>query len=209
MLPLVMDLARLRLALIGDGDAAVRRLAWLDEAQAADLTVFSAAPVAALAQAAGARLTRHLPTARDFAGLHLVFIADVAEPARADLAAQARLSGAIVHAEDAPALTDIHAPAVLRRGDLTIAVSTAGAAPGLAAEIRSFLGTLFGPEWHERVRAMGELRQHWRAAGEQAGAIRRLTAAQLARYGWLKQTTPPVANDHDKAINERGDGSCP
>ncbi len=209
MLPLVIDLARLRLALIGRGDAAMRRLASLDEAGAVDLIVFSTDPESALAEAAGARLQRRQPTAEDFAGLHVVFVADVPEPERTMLVDRARQAGAIVHAEDAPTLTDIHAPSVLRRGDLTIAVSTGGKAPGLAVEIRAFLGTIFGPEWSERVRAMAALRQRWRAAGEQAGAVGRLTTAQLARYGWLTHKDAVVANDHDESTDERGDSTCP
>src|ERR1700689_5492483 len=109
MLPLVIDLARLRLVLIGQDEAAVRRLASLDEGSAVELTVFSADPSPALALAAGARLQRRLPQAKEFAGRHIVFIADVPEPDRTLLVTQARAAGALVHAEDVLSLTDIHA----------------------------------------------------------------------------------------------------
>ena len=135
MLPLSLDLTQLRLALIGNGPAAMRRLAWLSEAGAATLRVFSSAPSAELARMAGAQLLPDWPAAGELEGMQLVFIADVPEPQRSALAAAARAAGAIVHVEDVPALCDVHAPAVLRRGDLTIAISTNGAAPGLAAEL--------------------------------------------------------------------------
>jgi precorrin-2 dehydrogenase / sirohydrochlorin ferrochelatase len=186
MLPLSIDLTRLSLALIGNGAPCLRRLGLLDAAGAPSLTVFSAAPVPELAQAAGDRLRRHWPSRDDLRGTQLVFIADVPEPERSALAATARLAGAILHVEDAPALTDCHAPAVLRRGGLTIAVSTDGAAPGLAAEIRNFLGGLLGPEWQERLEHIKTLRHHWRAVGADHVRVRRLTAARLDRYGWLK-----------------------
>jgi len=114
----------------------------------------------------------------------LVFIADVPEPQRTALASLARSVGAILHVEDAPALTDSHAPAVLRRGALTIAVATDGTAPGLAAELRDFLTHLIGPEWRGRLEQIAALRREWRTAGADHATVRCLTAAQIGRYGW-------------------------
>jgi precorrin-2 dehydrogenase/sirohydrochlorin ferrochelatase len=139
----------------------------------------------------------------------LVFIADLREPQRSALAEAARDAGAIVHVEDAPALTDGHVPAVLRRGDLTIAISTNGAAPGLAGELKQFLGRILGPEWQGRVDDIRALRQRWRDAGVSHELIRRLTASRLARYGWLRVGAVGAANDDDKAISERGNKSWP
>src|SRR5215469_11015912 len=104
MLPLSFDLTELRLALIGNGPAAASRLAWLNEAGAATLRVFSATPSAELAWLAGPQLTQHWPSIGDLAGIQLAFIVDVPEPERGRLAAAARAAGAIVHVEDAPAL---------------------------------------------------------------------------------------------------------
>ncbi|HVA12672.1 MAG TPA: NAD(P)-dependent oxidoreductase, partial [Stellaceae bacterium] len=118
MLPLSLDLARLRLVLIGTDAACLRRLNLLDEAGARALRVFSAQPSPALAQAAGDRLARHWPRTEDLRGAQLVFVADVPEPEKTALAAVARAGGAILHVEDTPALSDSHAPAVLRRGAL-------------------------------------------------------------------------------------------
>src|SRR5579862_1177021 len=204
MLPLTLDLAQLRLALIGHGAAAARRLAWLDEAGAVNLGVFSAAPSLELSVAAGARLVPHWPDAADLDGMQLVFIADVPEPERTTLAAAARAAGAILHVEDAPSLCDVHAPALLRRGDLTIAISTNGAAPGLASELRRFLGGIFGAEWHGRVSELKRLRQRWREAGATHAAVRRLTASRIARHGWLSNGRGTAANDDSRTTNERG-----
>ena len=44
MLPLVLDVSRLRLLLLGGGEAALRRLQLLEEAGARDVAVFAAAP---------------------------------------------------------------------------------------------------------------------------------------------------------------------
>jgi len=194
MLPLSLDLTRLRIALIGNGAAALRRFQWLLEAGASSMIVFAATPSPELA-AAATPLQRRWPLKADFSGVRLVFIADVAEPQRSALAEMARAAGALVHVEDLPALCDFHAPAILRRGDLTIAVSTNGAAPGLAAEVKQYLAGLFGPEWQGRVEDLKTLRRYWRARGTSHKTIRRLTASRIARQGWLVTRYKRAAND--------------
>jgi precorrin-2 dehydrogenase / sirohydrochlorin ferrochelatase len=185
MLPLVLDLSRLTLLLIGDDAKAERRLALLDAAGAADLTVYAERPTPALAHAAGSRLVRRLPSVQEVAAARLVFISDKDAPRSRALAATARAAGALIHVEDAPALCDVHAPAVLRRGDLQIAVSTGGKAPGLAAQVKRVLGGLFGPEWRGRLDELAALRQRWRAAGADADTVAAWSAAWIRRHGWL------------------------
>lgn len=203
MLPLSLELARLNLVLIGNGDACLRRLRLLGEAGAQSLAVFAARPSPALATEAGRHLRRHWPKRDELRGAQLVFIADVPEPQRTALAGLARSVGAILHVEDAPALTDSHAPAVLRRGALTIAVTTEGAAPGLAAELRDFLAELIGPEWRARLVRIAALRREWHKTGADHASVRRLTAARIDRYGWLKQHHAAApANDRGTEIKE-------
>lgn len=200
MLPLSLDLARLNLVLVGNGAACLRRLQLLNEAGARSLVVFSANPSPALASEAGRQLRRHWPKRDELRGAQLVFIADVPSPQRTALAGLARSVGAILHVEDAPELTDSHAPAVLRRGALTIAVATDGMAPGLAAELRDFLAQWIGPGWRERLDRIAALRREWRDNGADHAAVRRLTAAQLGRYGWPIAAT--AANDRGTKIKE-------
>ena len=210
MLPLSLDLARLNLVLIGNGDSCLRRLRLLGEAGARSLTVFAAHPSPALLREAGPALRRQWPKRDELRGAQLVFIADIAEPQRTALAGLARSVGAILHVEDAPALTDSHAPAVLRRGALTIAVATDGGAPGLAAELRDFIGGLIGPEWRERLDRIAALRRQWHGGGADHAAVRRLTATQIGRYGWLKShPVTAAANDRGTAIKEPTEGGLP
>jgi precorrin-2 dehydrogenase/sirohydrochlorin ferrochelatase len=194
MLPLVLDLARLRVALIGEGDAVLRRLRLLDEAGARDLTVYSAQPSPALEALAGKRLVRRLPSDADLASAQLVFIAGLAPERRDELAKSAQAAGKIVHAEDAKLVTDIHAPAVLRRGDLVIAVSTSGQAPGLAVELRNFLGRLIGAEWRARLEEISGLRRGWMKAGVAPDIVARRTGEWMRGWNWLAPgAEPPLA----------------
>jgi precorrin-2 dehydrogenase/sirohydrochlorin ferrochelatase len=185
MLPLLIDVSRLHLVLVGNGGAAVRRLRLLEEAGASRIEIFSSAPSPALARAAGDRLARRLPSPADLAQAQLVFIADPPRHERVALAYAARALGVIVHVEDDPELSDTQAPAVLRRGALTLAVSTGGASPAFAGQLRDFLGELFGPEWRERLDELSRQRRAWRQAGTPPEAIAHLTGEWVRGRGWL------------------------
>jgi precorrin-2 dehydrogenase/sirohydrochlorin ferrochelatase len=188
MLPLIVDVRRLRVVLIGEGEAARRRLERLDEAGAEDVAVHAATPSPALARAAGKRLLRRSPTAQELAAARLVFISENTAANRA-LVHAAQAAGALVHVEDAPALSDVQVPALVRRGELTIAVSTGGKSPALAAQLRRFLARVFGPEWHGRVEALALLRLAWRAAGADAATVARRTEGWIDSQGWLPTET--------------------
>lgn len=60
---------------------------------------------------------------------------------------------------DVPDLCDFFYPAVVRRGDLQIAVSTAGQSPSLAQKIRRQLEQQFGPGYADWVAELGETRR--------------------------------------------------
>jgi precorrin-2 dehydrogenase len=203
MLPLSLDLSRLRIALIGNGASALRRLAWLKEAGVATLRVYAASPSPELARAAGGRLLRHWPNRAALGEAQLVFIADVPRAKRQSLARATRAAGAILHVEDAPALSDVHAPAVLRRGDLIFAISTCGAAPGLAAELKVYLGEVFGPEWQGRLDEIARLRRRAHAAGANNQAVRKTIAAYLGA-GWLESLPKSAANDSGRIPDRKG-----
>jgi precorrin-2 dehydrogenase/sirohydrochlorin ferrochelatase len=60
---------------------------------------------------------------------------------------------------DQPGLCSFILPAVIRRGDLTLTVSTAGKSPAMAKRLRRQLETQFGEEYAMLLRFMGKLRQ--------------------------------------------------
>jgi len=185
MLPMVLDLSRLATILIGDGEAALRRLNLLEEAGAVQLTIFAEAPSEALARAAGKRLVRRLPQAEEIAAARLVFLSDRKAAHTPDIVTCARQAGAFVHVEDEPSLSDMHSTAILRQGKLTIAISTGGASPGLAVQLKRFLGTVFGPEWRERLEQIGTLRHHWRAEGADYKTLAKRSDEWISQQGWL------------------------
>jgi len=185
MLPLALDVARLPVAVVGRGAGALRRLALLDAAGAARVMVFADTPDDALAAVAGARLTRRLPHAAEIAGITVLFVADLPHPLAAGLAATARAAGTLVNVEDQTALCNVHVPAIVWRGDLTVAISTAGQAPGLARAMRRWLERLLDGRWGERIRVLARERRAWRVAGHAPAAVSALTRRLIETRGWL------------------------
>jgi siroheme synthase-like protein len=51
------------------------------------------------------------------------------------------------------------APSILRKGDLTIAISTSGKAPALAVRLKERLQRELGPEYERFLELAGELRE--------------------------------------------------
>ncbi|RJF94659.1 siroheme synthase [Oleomonas cavernae] len=159
MLPIALDMSRLAVALVGRGEVVLKRLSLLDEAGATSVTVFALEADAALAAAAGSRLRASLPDEAALKDVRLVVVAGLPFDVAAKIAATAKAVGALVNVEDVVALCDVHLPALVRRGDLTIAVSTAGKSPALARRLRRHLEAKFGPEWTQRLEELAAARR--------------------------------------------------
>jgi precorrin-2 dehydrogenase/sirohydrochlorin ferrochelatase len=169
MIAVALDPAALRVAVAGRGEGALRRFRALRAAGAEDAELFA----------------DRLPTRSDLAALRALWIAGLPEDEAAELAALARGAGVLVNVEDRPSLCDFHNVAEVRRGDLLLTVSTAGASPGLAARIRAHLAEQFGPEWAERTAFIRRLRDSWREDALPPAEIASLTDAVLRANGWL------------------------
>jgi precorrin-2 dehydrogenase/sirohydrochlorin ferrochelatase len=78
---------------------------------------------------------------------------------RAAIAREARARGVLVNVVDDIPQCDWAAPAVVRRGDLVLAIGTGGVSPAVARLVRERLQTEFGAEWVEVLRVVGEVRR--------------------------------------------------
>ena len=72
---------------------------------------------------------------------------------------EAQRRGVLCNVVDVPEYCDFFYPAVVRRGDLQIAISTAGQSPSLAQKIRQQLEQQFGPGYADWVEQLGETRR--------------------------------------------------
>src|SRR6266568_3675077 len=80
----------------------------------------------------------------------------------------------LCNAVDDPANCDFYYPAVVRRGDLQIAISTNGRSPALAQRLRRELEEQFGPEYETWVAELGQARDHLMAETMDGEARRKL-----------------------------------
>jgi siroheme synthase-like protein len=71
---------------------------------------------------------------------------------------EARDTDVLVNTADQPALCDFIMPAVVRRGDVAIAISTGGTSPGLAARLRQKISLMIGPEYSRLARLLSKVR---------------------------------------------------
>ena len=78
---------------------------------------------------------------------------------RDEIARAARDRRVLVNVMDDVANCDFAAPAVVRRGDLAIAISTGGRSPAAAKRLREMLGDRFGPEWEELIEILRVVRE--------------------------------------------------
>ncbi len=166
MLPILLAKTT-RIGLAGQGDGLGRRASLLVEA--------GVNPVLLARDAAPDEL----------AGLRLLFIAGLSEADTLLLATRARAQGVLVNVEDVPDLCDFHVPAIVRRGDLVLSVSTGGRVPGLARRLRESLERQFGPEWSDRLDQLSDAREGWRAEGLAPQDVSRRTRERITEKGWL------------------------
>jgi len=94
--------------------------------------------------------------------LHRAFLAVVATSSRTlneRIYHETQRLGVLCNVVDVPNLCDFYYPSIVRRGDLQIAVSTAGQSPSLAQKIRQQLEKQFGPGYAAWVAELGETRK--------------------------------------------------
>jgi precorrin-2 dehydrogenase/sirohydrochlorin ferrochelatase len=114
----------------------------------------------------------------DLDGVFLVLAATDRRDVNQQIAENARDRGILCNVADNPRTSDVHIPALVRRGDLTLAISTGGASPAVTARVRRALEGLFGPEWGELLTLLGDLRhatkERYPDPGARAAAVRGL-----------------------------------
>ncbi|WP_432822152.1 precorrin-2 dehydrogenase/sirohydrochlorin ferrochelatase family protein [Trichloromonas sp.] len=153
---------------VGGGRVGLRKASGLLRA-GARVRLITAAVAADLSLRQEIEIIRRPYQEGDLAGAVLAFAATDDRQVNAAVAAEARRRHIPVNIADDPAASDFLLPATLLRGDLTIAVTTGGRSPALAAQVRDQLAELVGPEWEIVLEIAAALRRKRLTVPEKAG----------------------------------------
>ncbi|NMP23878.1 precorrin-2 dehydrogenase/sirohydrochlorin ferrochelatase family protein [Sulfobacillus harzensis] len=176
--PIMLDVGRRSVALIGTGAMARQKLQALALAEAR-VEIFDTMLDTTVAPLIGGRVsyTPRFPTAEDLKNRVLVIAAHHDPAVNRAVKRVADQMGVLINVVDTPAWSEVFMVSQLRRGDLVIGVSTSGRGPGLARRIREQLEPLFDDGWAERLKAFSVTRAQIRQ--RQVGHMRQEALAAL------------------------------
>jgi siroheme synthase-like protein len=165
--PISLDIDGKRCVVVGGGEVALRKVNTLLEHDAiVQVMSMELCPELEELFAAGRIMAAKRPYADgDLAGAFLVIAATDDAGTNRRVVAEAGKINALVNVVDVPDLSNFIVPSHLRRGDLSIAVSTGGASPALARRIRERLETEFGDEYAALLALVGQVRSELRRGG--------------------------------------------
>ncbi|HTN73035.1 MAG TPA: bifunctional precorrin-2 dehydrogenase/sirohydrochlorin ferrochelatase [Methylomirabilota bacterium] len=149
---------------IGGGTVAERKVEGLLDA-GAQVTVISPCLTAQLARWVKKARINHVARSYapgDLAGYELAFVATDDARVNAAVFHEGKRRGLWVNAADDPAHCDFILPSVLRRGELTVAVSTGGSSPALSRAIREELETYFTRDYDALTKVVTAVRKELR-----------------------------------------------
>lgn len=95
----------------------------------------------------------------DLAGAFMVICATDANEINHQVWQEATANHQLVNVVDDTPRCNFIAPSILRKGDLTIAISTSGKAPALAVRLKERLQRELGPEYERFLELAGDLRE--------------------------------------------------
>jgi precorrin-2 dehydrogenase/sirohydrochlorin ferrochelatase len=168
MYPIVLDLSKAAILLIGHGEPFAKRKAQLEAAGASKL------------------LTRGSFNAYDLEAVSVVMVAGLSNEESAHIAAAAREEHKLVNVEDVSELCDFIFTAHIMRGDLLIAVSTGGASPTLAKRVRDVISQRFDEKWTGYTQLIKEFRDSLRAQGKTMKEVAAASEKFIEEKGWLR-----------------------
>ena len=158
--PVLFDLQGRAVLVVGGGAIAERKVETL---VAAGASVILVAPVVTsslldLANSKTIQLRLRKFMESDLDGMVLVISATDDSVAQEQIAAAARSRNVPVNTVDQPNLCDFIVPAIVRKGDIVVAISTSGRSPALAAALRAKLEAVVTDEAARAARVLGEVR---------------------------------------------------
>jgi len=186
LFPVFVKLSGRAALVVGAGEIAAAKIRSLLKS-GADVTVVAPranAEVQSLAAAGKIRFAARIFLPGD---LDRVFIAIAAtdDPETNRLVfLESRRRGILCNSVDDPPHCDFYFPSVVRRGDLQVAISTAGESPSLSQRLRIELEELLDVRLGDWLREIGELRRRILSSEPSSGSRKALLHRLASRESW-------------------------
>jgi len=166
LFPMFLKLAGRQILVIGAGKVGEGKIAGILDTGARIRVVAREATdaVHGWARAGQIELDLRSFSAQDLDGAFVAVVATASRDLSEFIYREAQLRGVLCNVVDVPEFCDFFYPAVVRRGDLQIAISTSGQSPSLAQRLRQQLEQQFGPGYASWVAELGETRRLVRAS---------------------------------------------
>ncbi|MDO8531849.1 MAG: bifunctional precorrin-2 dehydrogenase/sirohydrochlorin ferrochelatase [Dehalococcoidia bacterium] len=196
--PVFLNLQDRRCVVIGGGDIAERKVLALREC-GARLTLISPAVTPTLQRLAvelSLELRRRAYQAGDLAGAWLAIAATDDTVVNQAVQREAEERGIFVNVVDVSPLCSFIAPSIVRRGEITLAISTGGVGPALARHIREKLERVVGPEYASLAHVVADARKALRARGRRASPERWRECLNDSLLELVRQKRLDEARDH-------------
>ena len=139
----------------------------------------------------------------DLDGTFLAVVATASRVLNETIYREAQRRGILCNVVDVPEYCDFYYPAVVRRGDLQIAVSTNGQSPSLAQKIRQQLERQFDPGYARWVADLGTTRRLVLASDLDPQRKRELLQSLASREALEAVLTEQSATRFAKAVDKR------
>lgn len=158
--PVYLNLTGRKVLVVGGGSVACRKIDTLLD-YGASVSVVAREMADSLKNNAEGGLVKYL--GKEFNenmldGIFLVIAATDDAGLNHEISMAAEKRNMLVNAVDQPADCNFIVPSIVKKGDLTIAVSTSGKSPTLAKKIRKELSSGFGDEYEAFLKLMGHIR---------------------------------------------------
>ncbi len=202
LLPIFLRLERRPCLVVGAGTVALAKIQSLRNAGAAIAVVAPEAAVAVRTLATEGALTwrRRLFQASDLEGVFLVIAATNAPAVNRAVYEEALRRNVLCNAVDDPPNCDFYFGSVVSRGDLQIAISTAGESPALAQRLRREIDAQLPADLGPWLAELGALRHEVRSAAP-AGEARNLLLHELAQRPLCALTDCPTRHFAQQRID--------
>ncbi len=162
--PVFLDIAGKKCVVVGGGEVALRKVNTLLD-NGANVEVISPELCPELAAKGQINVTKRAYQPGDLTGAFLAIVATDNRETNHQIAREGRSRGVLVNVVDDAEYSDFILPSLVQRGDIAIAISTAGKSPALARKLRTRLEKEYGEEYAVLVRVIDEIRSEIKQRG--------------------------------------------